>query len=625
MAGPSTRSRLRLQALAIVSIAAAHLAAVPISAGAQSCPGDCNGNHVVAIDELIRGVRIALGELELSACPPFDTNSSESVSISELVSAVNAALRGCPVTHTPTDTPTSTITPTATVTLTPTHTATPTFTATVTSTSTSTATATATATPTPTSPPPDLEVIVNPDPVRPGDVLSIEIIVSNPSPFDLLNVSIEADVPNDVENFSSLLAGAATCVGGATGAACEPGDRLTWILGTVRAHEAVVVSLAPRIKSGGAAPAPGTSIEAEATLLVAGQQRDHDVASVLVEAAAPLELAVREDVDPIAPEADLTYTLAFGNRTSNVLAPGTVLRMAVPPGTTFVAASDGGMLDAGVVEWPLGTLAPGDGGTRQLTVQVDAGAARGTIISASADIDRHQRAGRSRQRRHRDRGGGTGRAPPRHGGQSRPGQPRRRLASATHRQQRRRAAADRRDGGDGPAGRARQLLTRPERRRGLPQLGLQRRPLRAARAGGLGARHAGAGDGDHRDHAAGGRRHHRLGQGAGVRRAGSRGNRAAGGDGAHRGDRERHGTGAGLARGRRPGRPRRRPDVYARLRQSLEQRAGPGRDAAHATAAGHDVRRGQRRRRHPRAGRGRMAARHARARRRRHPPAHRAR
>lgn len=60
------------------------------------CIGDCTGNRVVTVDEIIRGVRIVLGELPLSNCPAFDSGSG-TVGISNLVAAVNNVLHGCPV------------------------------------------------------------------------------------------------------------------------------------------------------------------------------------------------------------------------------------------------------------------------------------------------------------------------------------------------------------------------------------------------------------------------------------------------------------------------------------------------------------------------------------------------
>lgn len=57
-------------------------------------PGDCNGDGVVTIDELILGVNIALNLRPVADCPAFDTDFSGSVSVGELIAAVNVALRG---------------------------------------------------------------------------------------------------------------------------------------------------------------------------------------------------------------------------------------------------------------------------------------------------------------------------------------------------------------------------------------------------------------------------------------------------------------------------------------------------------------------------------------------------
>jgi len=65
---------------------------VPLAAGT----GDCNGDRVVTIDELIHGVNIALGNLPLSACPVFDANGNGQVTIDELITAVRNALYGLP-------------------------------------------------------------------------------------------------------------------------------------------------------------------------------------------------------------------------------------------------------------------------------------------------------------------------------------------------------------------------------------------------------------------------------------------------------------------------------------------------------------------------------------------------
>jgi len=59
------------------------------------CPGDCNGDGSVAIDELIRAVAIALGQTPVSACSGLDTNADGAIEVAEIVSAVGGALNGC--------------------------------------------------------------------------------------------------------------------------------------------------------------------------------------------------------------------------------------------------------------------------------------------------------------------------------------------------------------------------------------------------------------------------------------------------------------------------------------------------------------------------------------------------
>jgi hypothetical protein len=58
------------------------------------CVGDCNGDGQISIDELVRGVNIALGA-PLDTCPDFDRNGDGVVDIAELIDAVLGALLGC--------------------------------------------------------------------------------------------------------------------------------------------------------------------------------------------------------------------------------------------------------------------------------------------------------------------------------------------------------------------------------------------------------------------------------------------------------------------------------------------------------------------------------------------------
>ena len=59
------------------------------------CLGDCSGDGIVTVNELVRGVNIALGTSPLTDCPSLDRDANDQVTVDELVEAVNNALTGC--------------------------------------------------------------------------------------------------------------------------------------------------------------------------------------------------------------------------------------------------------------------------------------------------------------------------------------------------------------------------------------------------------------------------------------------------------------------------------------------------------------------------------------------------
>ena len=103
----------------------------------QVCTADCNGNNMVAVNELVTCVGIVLGNTDPSVCPACDGNGDGNVGIADLVGGVGNLLTGCPEpvdtpTPEPTETPDTTETPDVTetpeATETPTEAATPTVT-----------------------------------------------------------------------------------------------------------------------------------------------------------------------------------------------------------------------------------------------------------------------------------------------------------------------------------------------------------------------------------------------------------------------------------------------------------------------------------------------------------------
>ncbi len=68
------------------------------------CPGDCDGDGAVTIDELVRAINYALiaddpkgACVEIRKCSAIDTNLDCIITVPELVAAVNRALQGCMV------------------------------------------------------------------------------------------------------------------------------------------------------------------------------------------------------------------------------------------------------------------------------------------------------------------------------------------------------------------------------------------------------------------------------------------------------------------------------------------------------------------------------------------------
>lgn len=59
------------------------------------CVGDCDSDAQVTVDEILRGVGMALGTSTVDDCPAFDANGDHVISVDEIIGAVVKALEGC--------------------------------------------------------------------------------------------------------------------------------------------------------------------------------------------------------------------------------------------------------------------------------------------------------------------------------------------------------------------------------------------------------------------------------------------------------------------------------------------------------------------------------------------------
>src|SRR5204863_221488 len=98
-----------------------------------------------------------------------------------------------------------------------------------------------------------------------------------------------------------------------------------------------------------------------------------------VTSAPVLTVSATDAPDPVAAGGSITYTLGYAN-SGNTDASGVVISDTVPATTTFVSATGGGSLAAGVVTWSIGSLAASASGSVTLTVRVNTPLANCTVV-----------------------------------------------------------------------------------------------------------------------------------------------------------------------------------------------------------------------------------------------------
>ncbi|MDH3686798.1 MAG: hypothetical protein OEP95_11255 [Myxococcales bacterium] len=99
--------------------------------------------------------------------------------------------------------------------------------------------------------------------------------------------------------------------------------------------------------------------------------------------AVSLSLAHTTERSFTAAGAEESWRLTFSNAGFR-LAAGTVLRFRIPEHTEFASASEGGVLVGDVVEWPIGDIPPGGGGSRSVRLVVDPSVPDGALLRGLA-------------------------------------------------------------------------------------------------------------------------------------------------------------------------------------------------------------------------------------------------
>lgn len=101
--------------------------------------------------------------------------------------------------------------------------------------------------------------------------------------------------------------------------------------------------------------------------------------------APALVVALKDTGVPIGPGSNLSYTLSIRN-VGNAAATGVEVTDLLPVGTTFVSATDGGVLARGRASWSGLSVAAGTEKVLGLTVRVDPGFTGTTVLNDRVDV-----------------------------------------------------------------------------------------------------------------------------------------------------------------------------------------------------------------------------------------------
>jgi uncharacterized repeat protein (TIGR01451 family) len=221
-----------------------------------------------------------------------------------------------------------------------------------------------------------LSVSDTPDPVEAGQQVTYKLSFSNSSSAN--DTAAEVTLTN-------TLAANTTFVSASDGGTVE-GGIVTWSLGDLAPGASGTRTLVVQVNL---ALANGTLLTDSAKLKDSQGNTAIANQTTTVHNIAGLSLSQGFDPDPPFPGGQLTITLSFiHSSSSNETAFEVTLTDTLPTNTTFVAASDGGIVNntGTLVTWSLGTLAPGASGTRTLVVQLASSLLIGTQLVNNAAV-----------------------------------------------------------------------------------------------------------------------------------------------------------------------------------------------------------------------------------------------
>jgi uncharacterized repeat protein (TIGR01451 family) len=239
-----------------------------------------------------------------------------------------------------------------------------------------------------------LSVDVSPLPAVPDEQILVEVTVTNPTAAPIFGGKVRLQYPvggvdgsNEASEFggngaSGPVNAADSC--GFNNATCSAGEHLLWDLGTLQPGQAIRLSLSPILANN---VLSGALIPWEFRLTDDSGALRRESTTLPVVASPALTLSIDQDRDPVPVGGTLTYTLRYGNVSSDSVT-GLNLTFTLPDNTTFVSASGGGLFDApgNTVSFGLPNLDAGDVALQRVEVTVNGGQLNGTLVESEAAV-----------------------------------------------------------------------------------------------------------------------------------------------------------------------------------------------------------------------------------------------
>ena len=234
-----------------------------------------------------------------------------------------------------------------------------------------------------------LSMTVSPNPSNPGTPFLVEMNVTNSGSSVAFGGRVQLRIPSGVVSLTEAtvegpLDSSASCgsIGG-NNSNCESGEFMIWTLGNVAPGRSARLSFSTFISSN---TTPGTLSQWEVVLSDDGLNPSTESVTQIVQSAEALRLAIEEDKDPVAPGENLTYTLHYGNFAGSS-ATSNILVFRLPPDSTFVSATDGGVLSGRQVTWDLPSIPNGRVGQVRVVTAISSTAAPGQLLEARLEIN----------------------------------------------------------------------------------------------------------------------------------------------------------------------------------------------------------------------------------------------